>query len=68
MLAVPVVEVVPDGQGCAPFIVVPVRAPVGPFAQRRLDEAFGLAVGLRPVGAGELLRDAQLEAGFAEGG
>ena len=61
-LSVPVVEVVPDWQGGTALIRVLVSAAVGPFAQRRLDEAFGLAVGLRPVGAGELLSDAQLEA------
>ena len=42
---------VPGGQGRATFIRVSVCAAVGPFAQGRLDEAFGLAVGLRPVGA-----------------
>ena len=39
---------------------------VGPLAQRRLDEAFSLAISLRPVGSGELLGDAQFQAGCAE--
>lgn len=34
--------------------------------QRRLDEAFCLAVGLRPIGPGELLGDVQFQGGLAE--
>jgi hypothetical protein len=41
-------------------------ANVGPLAQGGLDEAFGLAVGARGVGAGEAALDAELEAGGAE--
>ena len=31
------------------------RNAIGPFAQGRLDEALGLAVGLRSIGAGEMM-------------
>ena len=68
VLSVPVVEVIPDGQGRSTFVGVLICAAVGPFAQGRLDEAFGLAVGLRPIGTGELLRNAQSQASLAEGG
>lgn len=36
---------------------------IGPFAQASLDEALGLAVGLRSVGLGERVLDAQGLAG-----
>jgi hypothetical protein len=36
-----------------------VGAGVGPFAEHGLDEAFGLAVGLRAVDAGEALAEAE---------
>ena len=39
---------------------------VGPLAQRRLDEAFGLAVGLRPVGAREAVSNLQFGASLRE--
>ena len=67
VLAVPVVEMRPAGERSAALIGVPVRTPVGPLTQCGLDEALGLAVGLRPIGPRELLRDAQLKACFAEG-
>ena len=40
---------------------------VGPFAQRGLDEAFGLAVGLRAIGASEPLLEAEGSDGGAQG-
>ena len=40
-----------------------VRAGVGPLAGDGLDEAFGLAVGLGTIGAGEEMTDAELLAG-----
>ena len=43
-----------------------VAACVGPFAQQRLDEALGLAVGLRPAGLREAVLGAQCHAGVAE--
>ena len=43
-----------------------IRTSVSPLAGEGLDEAFGLAVGLRAVGFGEEMLDAQLEAGGGE--
>src|SRR5688572_7764930 len=40
---------------------------VGPFAQRRADEAFGLAVGLRAIGFGKCMLQAERLADAAEG-
>src|SRR5438034_10905792 len=68
MLAVPVVEMGPVGQCGATLIGVPVRTPISPLSQGRLDEAFGLAVGLGSIGTREHLRDAQLQARLCEGG
>ena len=48
------------------FVGVEVMANVGPLAQGGLDEAFGLAVSLGSVRAGEAVLDAELEAGGAE--
>ena len=42
-----------------------VRAGISPFASDGLDEAFGLAVGLRAIGFGEEMFEAQL---LARGG
>ncbi len=39
---------------------------VGPLAQRRLDEAFGLAVGLRTIGSRELVFESQAPTGVGE--
>src|SRR5262249_57310169 len=44
-----------------------IGASVSPLAQHRLDEAFGLAVRLRPVRPGEDVREAELPADFGEG-
>jgi hypothetical protein len=41
-------------------------ADVGPFPQRGLNEAFGLAVGARSVRASEAVQEAELEASGAE--
>ena len=40
---------------------------VGPFPERGLDEAFGLAVGLWRVGLGLDVLEAELPAGAGEG-
>ena len=45
---------------------VSVGASVGPLASDGLDEAFGLAVGLRSVGSGEEVAHAQLSTGMSE--
>ncbi len=55
----PVVEVIPERPCGAPRLRVGVGVPVGPFAQGGLDESLSPAVGLGPVGARELLADAQ---------
>ena len=39
---------------------------ISPFAGDGLDEAFGLAVGLRSIGFGEEMFDAELLAGLGE--
>src|SRR5450432_2496508 len=43
-----------------------IRTGIGPLAGDGLDEAFGLAVGLRAIGFGEEMREAELEAGGGE--
>jgi len=55
---VPVVVMLPAGQGVGAMGRVLVRPAVGPLSQGGLDEAFGLAVGLRSVGSSELVLDA----------
>ena len=40
--------------------------PIGPLAQRRLDEPLGLPIGLRAIGPRELLGDAQLQASLTK--
>jgi hypothetical protein len=40
---------------------------IGPLSERRLDEALGLAVGLRAVGLDLDVLDAELLAGVGEG-
>jgi len=37
-----------------------IRASISPFASDGLNEAFGLAIGLGPVGAGEAMLEAEL--------
>ena len=56
----------PCGQGLAPLLGVLEGSGVGPFAERGLDEALGLAVGLRRVGFGSDVPDAELLAGARE--
>ena len=52
--SMPVVVMDPGRRGLAERSGTAGRSAVGPFAQASLDEAFGLAVGLRPVGSGEV--------------
>lgn len=56
----------PTGQSAVALCRVPVDPSVGPLAQRRLDEALGFAVGLRPVSAGELVAEIQFGACVGE--
>ena len=67
MRSVPVVSVEPDGQLVGAVIGGGICLGIGPFAQRSLDEAFGLAVGLRGVWPGVDVLEAEAVAGFAEG-
>src|SRR4029434_8513187 len=39
---------------------------IGPFPECRLNEAFGFAIGLRPIGTGEAVLDAQLATRIGE--
>ena len=43
-----------------------IRSGIGPLPSDGLDEAFGLAVGLRAIGFGEAMFDAELLAGLGE--
>src|SRR5882672_11522727 len=43
-----------------------IGADIGPFPQQGLDEAFGLAVGLGPIGSGSQVAQAQGAASVAE--
>jgi len=63
---VPVVVVDPGIEGFGSVAGILVGEAIGPFSQCRLDEALGLAVGLGPVGAGELVLDAELTASGGE--
>ena len=60
----PIVSMEPDWElGCAQLGVF-VGDGVGPFAQSGLEEAFGFAVGLWGVGAGEDVAQVEGFAGF----
>ena len=63
MRAAGVVVAQESGQPSSALRAVCPHTPVSPFAQARLDEAFGFAVGLRAVGTGEGMFDAQRLAG-----
>ena len=67
MWPMPVVAMEPVEQLGGSLIRVVVGASVGPFAQRGLNEALGLAVGLRRVGLGEDLTETEAFAGGPEG-
>src|SRR4051794_6798053 len=54
-----VVVVEPGVKGCGPFGAVAVERAVGPAAEQGADEALGFAVGLRPVGPGAQVADAE---------
>ena len=43
-----------------------IGASIGPLAGDGLDEAFGLAIGLRAIGSGEAMLEAELGAGLGE--
>ena len=60
MRAMPVVVMDPALEHCGTLGGVVVGDAVGPLAQSRLDEALGLAVGLRPVGRVKLCLSSEL--------
>ena len=53
----------PAVKGCGPFVACAVDGGVGPAGEHRADEAFGLPVCLRSVGAGAEVFDAEAAAG-----
>ena len=57
--AVPVVVMVPAVERLGTFAGVLIGEAISPLAQRRLDEPFGFAIGLRTVRARESVSDAQ---------
>ena len=65
MRSVPVVMVVPAIERLGSLSGVLIGVAVGPLAQRRLDEALSLAVGLRLVGPREAMTHTER---FASGG
>ncbi len=65
--AMPVVGVDPVVQSVGALRRVLVAEAVGPLPKSRLNEPFGLAVGLWAVGTGELVPDSESMAGGGEG-
>src|SRR5438477_7664690 len=63
---VPVVAMQPSWQLVGSAIGVGVGLSVSPFPQRALDEALGLAVGLRRVRPGPDVLESEIAAGIAE--
>lgn len=55
MRAVLVVVMIPSVQRSGSLARVLVGEAIGPFAQRRLDEAFSLAMGRWPIGSREAM-------------
>jgi hypothetical protein len=55
----PVVVVEEAGEALRALVGMGVGVSIGPLAEGGLDEAFGLAIGLRSVGPGEALLEAQ---------
>jgi hypothetical protein len=64
--AVEIVVVEVEGEESGAVVTGVVGAGISPLASDGLDEAFGLAVGLRAIGSSEEMADAQLEAGSGE--
>jgi len=64
--SMPIVLMQPDRQVLISPIRMGVWPGVGPFAQRGLNESFGLAVGFRRIGPGADVPEAELAASVAE--
>lgn len=63
----PVVRMQPGAKLLAALVGVWVGPCVGPFSERGLDEAFGLAAGARGVGTGEAVLECKALAGGSHG-
>jgi hypothetical protein len=63
----PIILVRPNRQLGGSLIRGLIRSCVGPFAQRRLNEAFGFSVGFRRIGFGSQVLDLQSSTGPREG-
>ena len=61
--AVEVIVMEIEGKERSAVVTGVVRAGISPLAGDGLDEAFGLAIGLRAIGPGEEMADTQLLAG-----
>ena len=68
MAAVMIVEMQPAGKRGGAGRLAAVDADVGPLLEEGAVEAFDLAVGMRPVGAGAAMADAGGQAGASEVG
>ncbi len=55
-----------EGEEGSAVVTGVVGASVGPLASDGLDEAFGLAIGLRAIGASEAMLEAELVTGLSE--
>jgi hypothetical protein len=55
-----------EGEEGSAVVTGVVRASIGPLAGNGLDEAFGLAIGLRAIGASEAMLEAELVTGLSE--
>ena len=63
MGAVEIVVVEVEGETLGTVITGVIGTSVSPLAGEGLDEAFGLAIGLRPIGSGEEVFETELETG-----
>ena len=63
MRAVEIVVVEVERKALSAVITGVIGTSVSPLAGDGLDEAFGLAIGLRPIGSGEEVFETQLETG-----
>ena len=66
MRSVEIIVMEVAGEELCAVITGVVRAGVSPLAGDGLDEAFGLAIGLRAIGSGEEMADTQLLTGSSE--
>src|SRR5262245_21623325 len=67
MRAMPIVVMDPTLEHVSPLRRMVVGDPIGPLAKGRLDKALRLAVGLRPIGSGKAVSDAQAFTGMVNG-